>query len=41
MNNLHPFGEDVEFNWSKIPEDVCPLNGALPKKRANRKCEQL
>lgn len=40
-NSLHPFGEEIAFDWSDVPEDLCPLNGALPKKRANRKCEQL
>lgn len=40
-NSIKPFGDDVSFDWSDIPEEICPLNGALPKKRAFRKCEQL
>lgn len=41
MNKLRPFGEEIPFDWSKIPLLVNPLGGSLPKKRAARKCEQL
>lgn len=40
-NELIPFGEKILFDWSKIPLIINPLGGALPKKRASRKCEQL
>nr|CAI5864733.1 unnamed protein product [Callosobruchus analis] len=41
MNTFLPFGHEVDFRWSKIPLAANPNSGALPEKRANRKCEQL
>ncbi|KAI4467813.1 hypothetical protein MML48_2g00014126 [Holotrichia oblita] len=41
VNSFIPFGNEVEFDWSIVPLDANPEGGALPKKRANRKCEQL
>ncbi|CAG9762390.1 unnamed protein product [Ceutorhynchus assimilis] len=40
-NNNLPFRYDIEFNWNCIPLEANPQGGALPAKRANRKCEQL
>lgn len=40
-NTCKAFSADVEFSWEKIPDDISPLGGALPAKRAVRKCEQL
>lgn len=40
-NNHIPFGKSVDFDWDKVPREVCPFGGALPEKRAKRKCEQL
>lgn len=40
-NKQIPFAEEVPFDWSKIPMLINPLGGSLPKKRADRKCEQL
>ncbi|CAH1164264.1 unnamed protein product [Phaedon cochleariae] len=40
-NSLVPYGEEVEFDWSKIPVEANPVGGKLPEKRAARKFEQL
>lgn len=40
-NSLYPYGDEIEFNWSKIPEEANPKSGALPENRAYRKCHQL
>lgn len=40
-NNISPYGHEIIFNWSEIPLDANPVGGALPEKRAGRKCEQL
>ncbi|CAH1982946.1 unnamed protein product [Acanthoscelides obtectus] len=40
-NTFIPYGHEINFNWSKIPLEASPNGGALPEKRANRKCEQL
>lgn len=40
-NKITPFGDDIEFDWLRIPIDANPNGGALPAKRASRKCEQL
>ncbi|GJQ80269.1 putative methyltransferase [Trypoxylus dichotomus] len=41
INSIIPFGHEVDFDWSAIPLDANPEGGALPRKRAGRKCEQL
>ncbi|KAK9686503.1 Jumping translocation breakpoint protein (JTB) [Popillia japonica] len=41
FNSFLPFGNEIEFDWSTVPLDANPEGGALPKKRASRKCEQL
>ncbi|KAG5870805.1 hypothetical protein JTB14_005355 [Gonioctena quinquepunctata] len=41
INMSVPFGHEVAFDWSDIPLEANPNGGALPKKRASRKCEQL
>lgn len=41
FNPKKPFGFETHFDWAEIPLDLNPLGGALPKSRANRKCEQL
>lgn len=41
INNFLPFGYEIPFDWSRIPLEANPEGGALPKKRAGRKCEQL
>lgn len=41
INESIPFGNEVPFDWLKIPLIINPCGGALPKKRASRKCEQL
>ncbi|KAJ3649721.1 hypothetical protein Zmor_021446 [Zophobas morio] len=40
-NSLYPYGDDVPFDWSKIPSEANPTSGALPENRAYRKCDQL
>ncbi|EFA06891.1 glutathione S-transferase C-terminal domain-containing protein [Tribolium castaneum] len=40
-NSLYPYGDEIEFDWSKIPEEANPMSGALPENRAYRKCDQL
>lgn len=40
-NEFLPFGHEIPFNWTDIPVEANPTGGALPQKRANRKCEQL
>lgn len=40
-NNVLPFGFYNCFDWNSIPLDAKPQGGALPAKRADRKCEQL
>lgn len=41
VNSFLPVGFNKEFNWENIPEEANPLGGALPQKRADRKCHQL
>ncbi|KAL3288915.1 hypothetical protein HHI36_003360 [Cryptolaemus montrouzieri] len=41
LNTNLLYGSDVHFSWTDIPMDINPCGGSLPKKRANRKCEQL
>ncbi|KAJ8928415.1 hypothetical protein NQ314_019004 [Rhamnusium bicolor] len=41
VNELSPFGHEILFDWLDVPLDANPNGGALPKKRANRKSEQL
>ncbi|KAJ8982911.1 hypothetical protein NQ317_004565 [Molorchus minor] len=41
VNERLPFGWEINFNWSDIPLEANPNSGALPEKRASRKCEQL
>ncbi|XP_023025203.1 glutathione S-transferase, C-terminal domain containing [Leptinotarsa decemlineata] len=41
INKCIPFGIDAAFDWSNVPIEANPNGGALPKKRASRKCEQL
>ncbi|XP_017773546.1 PREDICTED: glutathione S-transferase C-terminal domain-containing protein homolog [Nicrophorus vespilloides] len=40
-NDITPFGHEIPFDWSQIPVELNPEGGALPEKRAKRKCEQL
>lgn len=40
-NSLYPFGDEIPFDWSKIPKEINPVSGSLPEKRAFRKCDQL
>lgn len=40
-NALYPYGEEADFDWSKIPFEANPMSGALPETRAYRKCHQL
>ncbi|KAH1014933.1 hypothetical protein HUJ05_012734 [Dendroctonus ponderosae] len=40
-NNVLPFGFYKSFDWYSIPLGANPQGGALPAKRAARKCEQL
>ncbi|KAL1512819.1 hypothetical protein ABEB36_002342 [Hypothenemus hampei] len=40
-NDILPFGFDELFDWTAVPLTANPQGGALPAKRANRKCEQL
>lgn len=41
INEITPYGNSIVFDWSSIPLIINPLGGALPKKRAARKREQL
>lgn len=41
VNKGLPFGVDIVFSWDEVPLKASPLGGALPLKRASRKCEQL
>jgi hypothetical protein len=41
VNSLYPFGDEIPFDWSKIPSEANPMSGALPENRAYRKCDQL
>ncbi|CAG9830133.1 unnamed protein product [Diabrotica balteata] len=41
VNEETPFGKEIDFNWLDVPLEANPNGGALPKSRADRKCEQL
>jgi len=40
-NSILPFGFQQLFDWKSVPLGANPMGGALPAKRADRKCEQL
>ncbi|KAK6172982.1 hypothetical protein SNE40_016526 [Patella caerulea] len=37
----HPRQEQVEIDWSSLPTSAHPQDGEVPKKRIERKCQQL
>lgn len=41
INEIIPYGYETPFDWDVIPLLANPTGGALPQKRASRKCEQL
>ncbi|XP_042859483.1 glutathione S-transferase C-terminal domain-containing protein homolog [Penaeus japonicus] len=39
--DAHPSGQDLSISWSSYPPAVSPVEGQLPAKRLQRKCQQL